>query len=113
MTDKRSTKLTVTIEVPDERIEGLIMTAVEYGSGYWCTLVKWDSGGTIIGVYTFEDNEIDRGLLVLDDEAMRRGLQVMADKAPRHLADIMHGRDCAITADVYLQCCLLGDVLYG
>jgi hypothetical protein len=41
------------------------------------------------------------------------GLQVMADKYPKHFADFMSEEDDCVTADVFLQCCLFGDIIYG
>lgn len=41
------------------------------------------------------------------------GLQLMADKQPRHFADFMNEGEDAITADVFLQCCLLQMVIFG
>ena len=48
-----------------------------------------------------------------DAAAMRRGLEVMAAQVPRHFDDFMAENDDAITAYVWLQCCCLGEVVYG
>jgi hypothetical protein len=37
----------------------------------------------------------------------------MAQAYTRHFADFINQNDDAITGDVFLQCCLLGEVLYG
>ena len=39
--------------------------------------------------------------------------QIMADKFPRHFANILNENDDAETGDVFLQCCLWGDIVYG
>lgn len=49
----------------------------------------------------------------LDMPAMRRGIQVMADKYPRHFSDFLTENDDADTSDVFLQCCLFGEIVYG
>lgn len=49
----------------------------------------------------------------LDLEACERGLQVMAEKYPRHFSDMMRDEDDACTGDVFLQCCLFGELIYG
>jgi len=49
----------------------------------------------------------------LDLDACKRGLQVMAEEYPRHFADFMSENEDAETADVWLQCCLFGEVVYG
>ena len=50
---------------------------------------------------------------MLGREQLLAGLQIMAEKYPRHFSDMMHENDDAITGDVYLQCCLFGEVVYG
>lgn len=49
----------------------------------------------------------------LDLPAVRLGLQVMAETEPRHFADLVDGNDDATTADVFIQCCVLREVVYG
>jgi hypothetical protein len=67
-------------------------------------------GGTIVlDVPEDDDGKEYR----LDKEACIRGLKVMAEKFPKHYADWFTENDDAITADVYLQCCVLGDIVYG
>lgn len=49
----------------------------------------------------------------LDIAALQRGLQVMHDKYPSHYADFLAENDDAITGDVFLQCCLFGETVFG
>lgn len=49
----------------------------------------------------------------LDLEACRRGAQVMRRSYPRHYAAVIAENDDAETGDVFLQCCLFGEVIYG
>ena len=72
-------------------------------------------GGAVICRVTDEgsDEDGDWKPLVLDGAAIERGLALMAQKHPKHFADFMAGNDDAITGDVFLQCCLLGSVIYG
>jgi hypothetical protein len=70
------------------------------------------------GALTFRLEDSDglpgrSGECVFDLAAVRRGLQVMAEKYPRHFSDIVSGDDDATTADVFVQCCVLGEVVYG
>lgn len=53
------------------------------------------------------------GLQNLDRAAIKRGLKTMFEKFPRHWSDFRSGQSDAITADVFLQCCLFGNVVYG
>jgi hypothetical protein len=49
----------------------------------------------------------------LDRAAIQKGLEVMKEKFPHHWRDFIGEDDDAITADVFLQCALMGDVIYG
>lgn len=42
-----------------------------------------------------------------------KGMNVMAAKYPTHFNDIIMETDDAVTADVFLQCCLFGDAIFG
>ena len=42
-----------------------------------------------------------------------KGLELMKEKHPRHWHDAMNDNSDAITADVWLQLCLFGEVVYG
>lgn len=50
---------------------------------------------------------------VLDLGSIASGLAVMQRDYPRHFADLVSGDDDATTADVFVQCCVLGEVVYG
>lgn len=49
----------------------------------------------------------------LTPETVQRGIQVMATKYPRHFKDMIEENGDATTGDVFLQCCLFGDIVYG
>ena len=50
---------------------------------------------------------------VFDYETAIKGFELMREKTPRHWNDMMAQNDDAITADVWLQLCLFGEVVYG
>lgn len=65
------------------------------------------------GALFFKDIGDDEGeTYKLDEEAVLRGLAVMAQKYPRHFSDFRNENDDALTADVFLQCALFGEVKY-
>jgi len=118
----------IEIYVPDERGLDLVTNAMEGpGPAYWCRIVEKvkpkgmestpmtceeivAKGGQII----LEDIESEDGKRrVLDDVIMRRGLKTMAKREFRHFVDFMREEDDAVTADVWLQCAILGKVFYG
>ena len=51
--------------------------------------------------------------LVLDERALARGMARVASQRPHEFAEIVSGDHDASTADVFLQMCLLGDIVYG
>ena len=116
-----------------DRISNLLCSAFEGGSNYWYVINEFvkpkaftfrtdedevyrhldyplnEGGALIVGDMEDEDSEDKR----LDLEAIQKGLKIMAEKYPRHMSDFINDNDDAITGDVFLQCCLFGDVIYG
>lgn len=71
-------------------------------------------GGTLI-ISVIPEDEEDKKLphYRLNLASIKKGLQVMADKFPKHFADVTNDNADATTGDVFLQCALFGDVIYG
>jgi hypothetical protein len=67
-------------------------------------------GGSVKCVAEVEE---DSPTYTLDFEAVTRGLRLMAEKHPNHYSDFVSERYDSETGDVFIQLCLLGDVLYG
>jgi len=66
------------------------------------------------GSITIRSSETDdEPNYILDLNAIEKGLQLMATKFPDHFADFIKEQDDATTGDVFLQCCLFKDVIYG
>lgn len=128
-------------QITDDKIKGLLCAAFEGGSNYWYEIEKYsfgDSGLTYSdfrkgGIMQCPDNYWHPCQLVpltdkcavlindleggkqhrLDRRAIERGLEVMAEKYLRHWGDFVSDNDDADTGDVFLQCCLFGEVIYG
>jgi hypothetical protein len=49
----------------------------------------------------------------LDLESIEKGLQTMATDYRKHFTDVVNQTDDTITADVFLQCCLFGKIIFG
>lgn len=49
----------------------------------------------------------------LDRDTIARGLNVMLKKYPSQLAAFLEGNDDADTADIFVQCCAFGEIVYG
>jgi hypothetical protein len=90
------------IEAPTLRfrsIEPLALRMVDY---------PLNEGGSIGIVSTEPSSDVFR----LDLKSIRRGLEDLATKYPRHFADLVNENTDAITANVLLQCCLFGELIY-
>jgi len=68
------------------------------------------SPGGYLYVYDKEDRS-NHCMLGLPE--IEKGLVLMAEKAPSHFADLISNNDDASTADAFVQCCTLGDIVYG
>ena len=44
---------------------------------------------------------------------IEKGLKVFAEKSPYQFGEWLLDNDDSITGDVFLQCCLFGEVKYG
>lgn len=53
------------------------------------------------------------GFFRLDLKAIEKGMQIFARDHRNHYAEFVKDNDDAETADVFLQCCVFGDVIYG
>ena len=129
-------QITVNLDIPTQRIADLMVTAFEGGSGYWrhasdvalavpdrapgtiyyADPAFWDGGGQIIVRYDDPDKDDEgesTGRKVFGLTQLAKGLQIMAEKYPRHFADFVAENDDADTGDCFLQCVILGEVVYG
>lgn len=125
-----------TVTISDQRIAELLCCGIEGGVGYWARIVeyikptgelfKWcgdDSGGfphiqypmSEGGAVIFCDaeDEDEKPCWRLDREALIKGIKIMAEKYPIHFGDFMREHDDAETGDVFVQCCVLGEIVFG
>lgn len=128
----------VEVEIPAKDIAGLLCSGFEGGVGYWCRIMDFRTpkvvrpmidetevfrhtdyplleGGAVICRLYDEPGQSDQKYdkLVLDRAAIQRGLTLMAEKCPKHWADFIDENYDSNTGDVFIQLCLLGDVVYG
>jgi len=118
----------IEIEVSDEIISNLLCSAFEGGSNYWIASTKTveapsghfdrtttplEPGGKVIVTLDEEHTKGAGVTYVLDRDAIARGLAAMREKAPKHFGDVLAENDDATTGDLFLQCCLFGEVVYG
>lgn len=114
--------------LPAKRVNDLLTGALEGGCNYWYRIVRpaalpegaafWSDvpflpGGSLT-LETLDRDEIGGARTwTLDRAAMRRGLQVMAEEFPTAFGDLLHENDDAETADIWLQCALFGELVFG
>lgn len=114
-------------------VSNLLVSAFEGGSNYWYFIESYEEPPVLkyridaTQVYKHVDYPINKGggVVITTNEgddmlprtlnlaSIRRGIGVMYDKYPRHFGDVISGNDDGATGDVFLQCCLFGEVVYG
>lgn len=132
--------ITAEVLVPLERVVNCLIGAFEGGSTYWLRQIEyvvdpekdmastydspaysdehfWNDGGRANLTYdnpeASEEDDGDQKTTEIGLTQLTNGLSVMAAKCPRHFGDLVSENDDAITHDVYIQCVLFGDVVYG
>lgn len=119
-----------------KQMRDFLSAAMEGGINYWAAIKEFgppskpivlpeSQFGSDKRVYRHIDYPMseDGYLVILDTEGEReyrlnreklvKGLQTFAEKCPKHFDDMISENYDACTADCYIQCCLLGDVVYG
>jgi hypothetical protein len=123
-----------------QTVSDTLCSAFEGGSHYWCLIhdrfvpkglkkpryvhdVPLTEGGFLVLMapgdslpqFTgkFTEDKHDMLPAILDRKAITRGLQVMFEKYPRHFANMVGVGGDAETGDVFLQCCIFGEIIFG
>ena len=137
MTNNVVTSIMVSMPITKQRISDLLCSAFEGGSNYWYWIDSFikppmleyrndpkqvfkhldyplNKGGALIISDKGDDSPAkSKETYKLDLDSITKGLQVMAEKYPKHFADFTGEDYDATTGDVFLQCCLFGEVIYG
>lgn len=110
----------IEILIPEKRLTDLFIGAIEGGSSYWCKKVeaKDASKGFYSGLFngfTCIDSNKPNITRHISPKLIQQGLKIFAEKYPRHFGDFISddGSDDAETADVFFQCVVLQEVIYG
>lgn len=125
-------EFTATFKITLEQISDTLCSALEGGSNYWYFIeeaispCRWFySSHDNPNKHYYQDYALNPGgaLIISDEEegekyrldlqAIQRGLQALAEKYPHRLAEMKFDEGDAETGDVFLQCCLFGDVTYS
>jgi hypothetical protein len=80
---------------------------------HWSQLVPMAEGGSLVVGDKHEQGSKKRNKGTLDRASIKKGLQVMAEKYPKHFANVVAETEDGDTGDVFLQCCLFGELVFG
>lgn len=121
------------IAISLERISDLLCSAFEGGSNHWMKIGDCHEPGTWVfsshdkpdhhfdqdyplnpgGYITIVEREDLTAYHKLDLAKIQKGLTIMSKAYNWHFRDFIQENDDAITGNVFLQCCLFGEVVYG
>lgn len=125
---------TVAKKITGQTISDQLITAFEGGSNYWAqgaylqsadvmpTERPWYSCPIVFdGDFIFELHYDDpdqeegagKGRKTIGQKEVAAGLQIFADKYPAAFAEMIAEEGDASTADLFLQCIVFGDAIYG
>ena len=116
-------KLTISVR-SHIKLSGIanLLDSASKGSSYWAnTDLAYESETnkalTIEGVEIqdceADDSDVNPKIYILNIQRIKKGLTVMAKKYPSDFADFIKEDYDQTTGDVFLQCCLFGEVIYG
>jgi len=135
---KKTIELQLDIKI--SRLADLLCEAFEGGVGYWAQITKYKEPSQPVDFSVFEGDDIlgkhiypyihyplspDGAVIIkdiecgenkkytLDMDAIKKGLNIFAEKCPVHFGNWLSEDDDATTGDVFVQCCLFGEVIYG
>ncbi|MBI9016287.1 MAG: hypothetical protein JEZ07_03390 [Phycisphaerae bacterium] len=120
-----------TVKITEKQINSMIVSAVEGGCSYWARFEfqkNWKDrcssyeqipmNGGKIEVFDIEEGEL---LGALSRNSIRAALQYMANGKDinnkaipmRHFENLLNDTADAETADVFLQLCAMGEIVFG
>ena len=121
----------IEVTITGEMIENIIVGALEGGSNYWYMLgegIPESDGQTPMSVriankilddpeyklpiYDIEDED-GEPLGYLTQEGMLKAFEIVSRNYNWHYNNMMSDSDDAETHDVFFQCAVMGDIIYG
>lgn len=122
-------KITTTVEIKDDILAGLLVSAIESGGiRYWCESVEFVGvEGTQVDDEFWKDfpcylAPFQAGALLVncdgkqhrcDRAAFENALRLMPTVASRAWSDVVNEDYDATTADIFVQLACFGEVIYG
>lgn len=126
-----------------QQVQDLLSSAFYGGIGYWAIIEGYVSNGEVVHVPTSPSvfvtkpghalqiavperannnpdewkfkgkKDGDVQLVLLTPEKLQKGIQIMAENYPRHFGDWCNDNSDSITGDVFVQCSLFGEIVFG
>jgi len=137
--EKTENEMVIAVEyvIDYDGFESLIVTALEGGINYWADFpdyeylairewakknnlngepfsvkfAKYIWSGYSVAILDVENPE-DEEIAIISLNRIKKGWQLFSQQR-HHFSDFLDNNTDAITADVWFQCCSLGDVVYG
>jgi hypothetical protein len=122
-------EIQVKIKVDGEMLSNLLVNALEGGSNYWYSNVEFVGRDQYPDIRYDEwfakciDESIPFEIHITEDEwgkthvldlaSVTTGTMLFVEEETRHYDDWVQGDDDSTTADVWLQLCLFGKVVFG
>ena len=114
------------VQISHQQIVDQLITAREGGINYWCDEFAITKDGQplpfmqlldkpeLLPNCLFEVREEENGKIhKIDYNQIIRGLEVMSQDYIRHFGDLFTDNGDATTADVFMQCAVFGELVYG
>lgn len=122
MNDQIFEIISIPTSITTENIKDLLCNAIEGGSNYWIeTITRYNAtvdqaeyrqdvpfAGGFLELVDIEDDKH-----IVDLNSIKKGLKIFQEKYPWHLQNLIKDNADAETGDVFLQCCVYGEVIYG
>ena len=112
-------KITISVRshIKLDDISDLLDTASR-GASYWADCGKLGYSNVVNNILTRKADECIRDTeeeknYTLNIHKIKRGLTLMAKKEPSHFANFLKGDFDQTTGDIFLQFCLLGEIVYS
>lgn len=122
-------EIQVKIKIEGEMLSNLLVNALEGGSNYWYSNVEFVGRDQYPDIRYDEwfakclDENIPFEIRITEDEwgkthvlnleSVTTGTMLLVEEETRHYDDWIQENDDATTADVWLQLCLFGKVVFG
>jgi hypothetical protein len=125
-------QINIPVTITEEQIENIIVGALEGGSNYWYLIGEGippqdESGRTMseritheiinnpeykLAIHDLEDEE-GEPLGYLTQEGMIKAFEIVATNYNWHYQNLINEEDDAETHDVFFQCAVMGEIVFG